>query len=1009
MVLFAVKLKFLQLFGRLFIALIAMPVFFSCQSERLEANIPAQIDFNYHIKPILVQKCYLCHGPDPGSREAGLRLDLAEGATRILESGHAAIVPGSASRSALLDRITQTDPDLKMPPPASKIDLSEREIALLKKWIAQGATYQPHWSFMPPKPLQRRSNITLHEEIDQFIDKKIQERGIRSANRADRYTLLRRLSFVLTGLPPDPETIHHFVSSTDSSAYEQLVDSYLASPAFGEKWASHWMDVVRYAETKGHEFDYPIQGAWRFRDYLIRAFNADVPYDQLVREHLTGDLLPEPRTDAQSGQNESSIGTMFLTMTEGTHSPVDTKKDEADRIDNMIDVIGKSFQGLTVACARCHDHKFDPIPTADYYALYGILGSTRFSPIPTGNTDIKMANIAEADRLKKQIRQMLANSWRGHGHDSVPALLVNSGSMPGKDYLAKAPVKVLGDFRGQDFQGWSADGRAFGKQTTLGDPILQTGSDKVLRLSAGMASSRKYGTGKFGALRSADFTLDKKFLGVRARGKGGSIRLVMDNFQLISYPIYGGLDKQVDNEDWTNYTFDVSDWQGHQAYIEILPGRYVRHEYQQDQEAYIEAVYAIGFDESWTEPLLYDTVQEQGISPLLQNWLAEKSTAAEIALLNKKIASGELKTAFPGLTSLVLRKELIQAADADSTFIFGVADGFARESPVFNRGNHQDLQGQPVPRNFLSEILDWQEPIRTEGSGRVAMAESILDPKNPLTSRVMVNRLWHHVFGRGLVATVDNFGLQGKLPSHPELLDFLAVQFQQENWSIKKMVRAMVLTAAFQRSVEQPDSIRDPENLYLAHYPVRRLEAESIRDAMLAASGSLDTTLFGPPVPVYLTPFMQGRGRPGASGPLDGDGRRSIYLEVRRNFPDHMMIAFDRPTPFTTFGKRDVTNVPAQSLFLMNDPFVALQAELMARSLISSDEKSPADRIDEAYLRAFARPATDSEREKGLAFIREIGHSSDLDQGNGEENRELEIWKAYCHSLFNMKSFIYLM
>ncbi|WP_240469633.1 PSD1 and planctomycete cytochrome C domain-containing protein [Cyclobacterium sp. SYSU L10401] len=1008
MLLHAVGRKWIQVFGPLLIFIMGLLVFFSCQRNELAEEMPAQVDFNYHIKPILVQKCYLCHGPDPSSREAGLRLDVPEGATKLLESGHAAIVPGSASKSNLLDRITQNDPELRMPPPSSKLELSEKEIALLKKWVAQGAEYQPHWSFIPPKMQQEHEAIPTHQIIDGLLDKKIQESAISASERADKYSLLRRLSLVLTGLPPDPEIIHSFVANEDPKAYEQLVDQYLQSPAFGEKWASHWMDVVRYAETKGHEFDYEIQGAWKYRDYLIRAFNADVPYDQLVREHLMGDLLPVPRIDPETGHNESVIATLFLTMTEGTHSPVDTKKDEADRIDNMIDVIGKSFQGLTVACSRCHDHKFDPIPTSDYYALYGILGSTRFSPVPLGDTQMKTSKIKEAHQLKRQIKEMLAASWKGQSQDSVPVFFVHDQS-PAEDKGIEKNVKVLGDFRGQDFDGWLADGWAFGQSTTLGDPLIKTGTGQLVGLSPGMASSRKFGPGKYGALRSGNFTLENKHLGVRARGKGGSIRLVMDNFQLISYPIYGGLDQKVNEEEWKNYVFDVGDWLGHEAYIEILPGRYVRHQYEQDQEAYIEAAYAIAYDESWLTPPLDSHSTAGSLSGMLDSWQAGNSRINEVTYINKGIEDGNLETEFPDLVNLVLRKDLLQASVADSIFIQGVADGLARESPVFNRGNHLDTGNKVVERSFLSEILDWQNPIQTKGSGRAKMTETILDPKNPLTARVMVNRIWYHVFGKGLVETVDNFGLQGKLPSHPELLDFLAIKFQEENWSVKKMIKAMVMTEAFQRSTEKNGRDLDPENIYLAHYPVRRLEAEAIRDAMLFSSGALDSSLQGPPVPVYLTSFMQGRGRPGKSGPLDGAGRRSIYLEVRRNFLDRMMMAFDRPTPFTTFGRRDVTNVPAQSLFLMNDPFVAEQAEIMAKSLIAAPGLSTAQRINEAYLRAFSRPASEFEREKGLTFLREIGDSLESPDGIPSEEKQIQVWKEYCHALFNMKSFIYLM
>jgi hypothetical protein len=986
----------------------AMVVFFclpSCKQESMQA-LPAQVDFNFHIKPILVQKCYLCHGPDPSSREAGLRLDLKEGATMLLESGKTAIVPSAVHKSALMDRITSNDPEVVMPPPSLKQELSDYEVALIKKWIEEGAEYEPHWAFMPAETKKKVVKGDFSAQIDALILEKINEKDLESSEKADKYQLIRRLSFVLTGLPPDVERVKQFVADERPEAYVELVDEYLNHPAFGEKWASHWMDVVRYAETKGHEFDYQIQGAWRFRDYLIRAFNQDVPYDQLLKEQLMGDMLPSPRVNPKSGENESVLGTMFFTMSEGTHSPVDIKKDEADRIDNMIDVVGKSFQGLTVACAKCHDHKFDPIPTADYYGLYGMLGSTRFSPQAVGNGKIKFNTIAAATKLKKEIKSLVAKEWAGPlEKDSIPVKLVHINSV----VESAKEINVIADFREQDLQGWKADGLAFGTCTTLGEPIFSSSTKTLKALSSGFASSQQFGRGIWGALRSPDFRVDKNFIGVRARGKGASIRIVMENFQLISYPIYGGLDQKVEDEAWQNYVFDLSAWKGRKVYIEILPGSYIRHQYTQKGDAYIEAEYAISYDKEWQTPLLRDAETNPSLSGAVKHWAVGKSSAKEITFLNRELFKGKLKNDFPSAIALKMKCDSLGELVKDSVFIQGVTEGFGEESSIFIRGNHSDPSKEKVPRIFLSGIFEEQKPYRGEGSGRKQMVEMMLAADNPLTSKVMVNRIWHHVFGKGLVETVDNFGLQGKLPTHPELLDYLALAFVKNSWSIKTMIKNMVLTDAFKRSTIGGSMSADPDNLYLSRYSVRRLEAEGIRDAVLKTAGTLNSTMFGKPVPVHLTDFMQGRGRPGNSGPLDGNGRRSVYLEVRRNFLDHMMTVFDRPTPFTTFGKRDVTNVPAQSLFLMNDPFIAEQAHHMAINLLGNEELMEVkDRINEAYLRAFARLPSADEISKGLAFI---SNTKIQLAEKVKTNKELNImvWKEYCHALFNMKSFIYLM
>ena len=352
-------------------------------------------------------------------------------------------------------------------------------------------------------------------------------------------------------------------------------------------------------------------------------------------------------------------------------------------------------------------------------------------------------------------------------------------------------------------------------------------------------------------------------------------------------------------------------------------------------------------------------------------------------------------------------RKLIKSLTSES-FVYGVTDGFSINSPVFIRGNHQEPSEELVSRSFLSALPSGDEPFKSSGSGRMEFANAILNKDNPLTSRVMVNRIWHHLFGRGIVETVDNFGLQGKLPSNPELLDYLAIKFQNEDWSIKKMIRSIALSNAFKRSTLRPDELleKDPTNIYLASFPIRRLEAEAIRDGILVASNSMNDSMYGPPVATYLTDFMQGRGRPKESGPLNGNGRRSIYLEVRRNFLEPMMTTFDRPIPFSTFGKRDVTNVPSQSLIIMNDPFVAKHAERMAQELLAHETLSFDEKVTWIYMRTFSRKPSSEELKKANEFMTMLRKIEPQKENNS--NHELELWKQYCHSIFNLKEFIYL-
>lgn len=954
---------------------------FSCNnSNQSYEPIPKKIDFNFDIRPILVQNCYLCHGPDASSRKANLRLDTYEGATAALKDGGYAVVPGKPNKSELISRITHTHEDKVMPPPEMNSKLSEREVDLLEKWIKQGAEWKPHWSFIKPDFDAEKHDIDFY--VDNYLDKK----ELNKSPIANKNSLIRRVSYVLTGLPPLPEDVKKFVEDSSDDAYNKMVDRYLNSVAYGERWARHWMDLVRYAETKGHEFDYTITGAWKYRDYLIKAFNNDVSYDKLLKEHLAGDLLPEKRFDAETGNLQSHIATAFFAMGEGTHSPVDIRQDEANRIDNIIDVTSKTFQGLTVSCAKCHDHKFDPITAADYYAFYGIMESTRFTPLDA-EFSVEKENAASALTKIQDYLKTLVSEEIDYKISKTKNPSNNKTDNLSNDY------KLLGDFRNADFGQWKTSGIAFGESTTLGNPIINKSTGKLIALEEGKASSKVFGEGIFGALRSPDFILDSNFIGVKARGKHSTIRIIIDNFQLIQYPIYGDLTKSVNTSEWTNYTFNVEAWKGHKAYIEIITGNYNRHDFNFAEDAFVESKYAISYNDEW---------------PAKVKTESDEPTLKQIADLNIKIKKGQIKEYFPELISSIDSTSKLAKKLKSDSFVYGVSDGFANNSPVFNRGRHQEPSEEHIPRRFLSALPLGDIPFKSEGSGRLELAEAMLNKENPLTSRVMVNRIWHHLFGRGIVETVDNFGLQGKLPSHPKLLDHLAIKFHKDGWSIKKIIKYIVTSETFKRStkIDNTVSIKDPNNIYLASFPIRRLESEAIRDGVLVASGDFNPTVYGPPVPTYLTKFMQGRGRPEKSGSLNGDGRRSIYQEVRRNFLEPFMTTFDRPIPFTTFGKRDVTNVPSQSLILMNDPFVIEQAEIMAQALLEQKNLSFNQRIKWVYMRAFSRNPSEEELTNASKFIKAIEDMKTTD--NNDAKIELEIWKEYCHSVFNLKEFLYL-
>jgi hypothetical protein len=686
-------------------------------------------------------------------------------------------------------------------------------------------------------------------------------------------------------------------------------------------------------------------------------------------------------------------------MTEGTHSPVDIEQDEADRIDNMIDVTSKTFQALTISCARCHDHKFDPITTKDYYSLFGIMRSTRFSPVPA-NLGSEKNKILAIRNAKDSIRKVIAAQWLSGNaaFTSTPG----SAARPKND-----SVIVLGDFRNSDLQQWKSDGLAFGNRTTLGEPVFDK-NESIIQLQDGKGSSRIIGTGIFGALRSPDFIINTNNIGVRALGKHASVRIIMSNFQLISFPIYGNMDQHLDTSKWVNLTFDVSQWKGQKAYIEVLPGYNETHVFKMPPDAFVEIQYAIAFNNKWDEPALAAS-DGKTLNAVIQDWSNFKSSAADIEKLNALLRSGRLskKIAAAGLLAHHY-KDFKYARTDSSQFFNGIYDGEGADNPVYIRGSHKDRSPELVPRAFLSALNLKKQVYNVKGSGRREFAASITAPANPLTARVMVNRIWQHLFGKGIVETVDNFGMQGKLPTNPDLLDYLAMQFIKDKYSIKQTIRSIVLSEAFKRSVVPQESSRkaDPTNTFLSHFPVQRLEAEAIRDALLAVSGKLDTSMYGPPVPVHITSFMNGRGKPENSGPIDGNSRRSIYQEVRRNFLDPLMTTFDRPIPFTSFGKRTVTNVPSQSLILLNDPFVMLEAEAMAKNLSLQKNLTLENKVQWIYMRAFSRAARNEEVEAAKQLIAKLEKMHAL---NKDSNADINTWKDYIHSVFNLKEFIYLM
>lgn len=946
--------------------------------------------FEAKVRPILVERCVMCHGPE--TTKAGLRLDRRASALEHGGDSGPAIEPGDLEASLLIEAI-RYDSFLQMPPDSK---LPDHEIATLTEWVGRGAPWpvdqaeeksspqgEPGefdlearasalWSFQPIQ----RPEVPLVETaawprtpVDRFILHRLEVEGLDPAPESDRRALIRRATFDLHGLPPSPEEIDAFLNDDRPDAYERLIDRLLASPRYGERWGRHWLDVVRYCETSGHEQDFDILEARRYRDYVIRAWNDDLPYDQFLIEHLAGDLIEQPRRRPVTGENESILATTVHYLIEGRHSPVDLFEEQRTRVDFQLDVVGKAFLGLTITCARCHDHKFDPISTADYYALAGYFQSSRHHYKAIDDPEPLQARLAELKAIRSSLRSWI-ETQRAEP-EAAPATA--SASSSSTDGTASMSETLFESFDGPTYDGWFVTGPAFGAgPTQAGDLIVR--EDGAALLEPGWAHSGAIAEPLHGVLRSQTFTIERPFIHLRVVGRGGRIHVVLDGFEKLRYPIYGGLTVGVDQpEEPTWVTIHVGDWKGHRAYLELADGAVA--DYRTNDVKLHRAEGFLAIDEIHVSDDRQPPKRARA-GPLASRWSLESGPAEARAQIDRYLQ--------------------LAAEVPEPTFALCLGDGTPENVPLHIRGSTKN-RGEPVPRRFLEALDEAPSSPPPDTSGRMALARKIASPENPLTARVLVNRLWHHHFGRGIVATPDDFGSMGKPPTHPELLDWLAAEFVDSGWSIKHLHRVIMTSAVYRMSsdaIPEADA-RDETNRLWHRRATRRLEAEAIRDAMLACSGRLDSRMFGPGVPVHLTPFMQGRGRPKSSGPLDGDGRRSLYLSVRRNFLPPFLLAFDFPTPNMPRGRRDVSNVPAQALVLWNDPFVIEQARRWADRLLAEIPDDAEARVERLYLEGLGRPPTDTERRRAFDFL-------------GDRAEDPVAWADLAHVLINSKEFIYI-
>ena len=869
----------------------------------LQAADAGEEFFEKKIRPVLAAKCYSCHSASLKEPMAGLRLDLRAG----------------LANRRLLEAVGYRSVGLRMPPTGK---LSDEVIADFRRWAEMGspapADREPpataaaptsidwkkareYWAFRPlrkEEPPAVRDTSWPRQPIDRFLLARLEEKQLKPAAEASKRIWLRRVTFDLTGLPPSREELDSFLSDASAEAHEKVVDRLLRSPRYGERWGRHWLDLVRFAETNGHEFDNTKQDAWRYRDYVIRAFNQDLPYDRFVREQIAGDLPPEPRLSEDGVHAESPIGTGIYWFGEVLNSATDSGKSRADQVDNQIDVISKTFLGLTVSCARCHDHKFDPIPTADYYALAGIMHSTAVQE-----------QVLDAPSRRAEIINMAA------ALDPVRARRIDPWQPRSGDDLFE-------DFTGTNFDKWMIAGQAFGQGP-----------------AQGMVNSAQAGTfSAVGSLTSTKFKMPKLWVHIRMRGtklegkQKDDIRVtvVADEHKSINFYPTG-------KEGWEWRSSRMTKEIGRTCSIEIV-------------DRALDGYLAVD------KILISDTEQ-----PPAGEFSEEKWALNKIAL-------------------------------PSSTWAMMARDENPHNVKLHIRGSHTNL-GEDVPRGVLQAVSEEGPRVfSAHSSGRLELAQWMTGPARSLAARVMVNRIWQHHFGHGLVRTPDNFGKTGQRPSHPELLDWLANSFIESGWSVKKLHQRMVLSSAYRMESRPKPAAADPRNDLLSYMPVRRLEGEAIRDAMLSIGDRLDPTPYGPSIVPHIGKYQDGRGKP-QSGPLDGEGRRSVYIQVRRNFLTPMFLAFDYPPPVSTIGARGVSTVPSQALLMMNNELVAELASAWGRTIAQSG-MSAEQGIAEMYRRAFVREPEAWEQREATAFL--------------DKHPAPAGWGELAKVLFNSAEFIYV-
>ncbi|HEV7406447.1 MAG TPA: PSD1 and planctomycete cytochrome C domain-containing protein [Chthoniobacteraceae bacterium] len=925
--------------------------------------------FEKNIRPVLADKCYKCHSAESTKVKGGLLLDTRQGIRAGGDTGHA-VVPGSVSESLLVKALHWEDKDLRMPPEKDGGKLPDEVIANFEKWIAMGAPdprvsdtkaakkgidlvkARQAWAYQMPKAAPApavKDAAWPRTEVDRFVLAAQEAKGLHPVADADRLTLLRRVYFDLVGLPPTPAEIEAFTRDQSPEALAKVVDELLARPQFGERWGRHWLDTARFAESTGKERNFTFPEAWRYRDWVIDAVNDDKPYDRFIVEQLAGDLLPS----RDSVEHDAHlVATGFLAVGPKGLNEKNKEIFRMEVVDDQIDTTSRAVLGLTVACARCHDHKFDPIPTKDYYALAGIFRSTS-TYFGTGGVTAQNKNGTKLVAL---------------GPPPAPEAPAVPEAAPVVPAPAAPPAPVVTP--------------EIAAQPEV-PPAIANDPQKVRRF--------------------ANLPPEKRAELMKRFGKGAA--------PAVSAPPAAPVAESVPEKpsEPAVPARIANDPAMAQRLANLPPGKRAEFmkRFGKDAAPAVSAPPAAPPAAPAAEATP-EKPAEPALPPRLAN---DPAMAARFASLPPEQKERLLKKLGqnPG-AKFGQGKRPGQAADttpADGrAHAMAVGDGAVANAAILIRGE-VDHRGDTVPRGVLSVLTTGTPPeMPAKASGRLELAEWLTSPENPLTARVMVNRVWQHLFGEGLVRTADNFGATGEAPSNPALLDALAVQFMQDGWSVKRLVRSLVLSHTYQLSGAtnaQAQEI-DPGNRLLWRATPRRLDAEAIRDAILAASGKIDLNPLHGSVVAKTGDGYIGKGiRPESFMNVTAN-YRSVYLPIVRDFVPEALDIFDFAEPSLVVPTRDVTNVPGQALYLLNNDFVRAQAAALAKRVLETPEEP--QRIALAYQLTLSRPPTDAERARAQAFVADESLHPAKPGFKGDP--DLLSWSTFCQALFASAEFRYL-